>query len=126
MPIIKWGFAAVAALSTAVTGVAGGQSTFEPGTTPMTIMRTSPDSAPARQNPGCPLSPTQLRAVRAIGIVARVLDDAAGDAQADALAPRQRERDPRPVRQRGGRPPDDLPGYERRSPLPEANGPNIG
>ena len=65
MRINKWGFAAVAALSTAVTGVAGGQSTFEPGTTPMTIMRTSPDSAAARQNPGCPLSPTQLRAVRA-------------------------------------------------------------
>ncbi len=65
MPIIKWGLAAVAVLSTAVTGVAGGQSTFEPGATPMTIMRTSPDSAAARQNPGCPLSPTQLRAVRA-------------------------------------------------------------
>ncbi len=65
MQINKWGFAAAVALSTAVTDVAGGQSTFEPGATPMTITRTSPDSAAARQNPGCPLSPTQLRAVRA-------------------------------------------------------------
>jgi hypothetical protein len=48
LPIIKWGFAAVAALSTAVAGVAGGQET------PVVV-----------QNPGCPLSPNQLRAVRA-------------------------------------------------------------
>src|SRR6266480_4052083 len=56
---------ALTLLIAAVSGVAGSQSPFEPGATPMTIMRTSTDSAPARQNPGCPLSPTQLRAVRA-------------------------------------------------------------
>ena len=64
MPNIKL-ICAVTLLSVTASGVAGSQSPFEPGATPMTIMRTSTDSAATRQHPGCPLSATQLRAVRA-------------------------------------------------------------
>ena len=46
-------------------GVAGSQSPFEPGATPMTIRRDSADSVIPVRNPGCALSPTELRAVRA-------------------------------------------------------------
>jgi hypothetical protein len=79
---------ALTLLIAAVSGVAGSQTPFEPGATPTTIARSPSDSAAASdssarkgiprdgpsiieiqpaaaQNPGCPLSPTQLGAVRA-------------------------------------------------------------
>ena len=79
---------ALTLLIAAVSGVAGSQTPFEPGATPTTIVRSPSDSAAASdssarkgiprggssiiesrptpsQNPGCPLSPTQLGAVRA-------------------------------------------------------------
>jgi hypothetical protein len=64
LPSIKL-ICAVTLLSVTASGVARSQSPFEPGATPMTIITVSPDSAATRLNPGCPLTPVQLRAVRA-------------------------------------------------------------
>jgi hypothetical protein len=57
--------AALTLLTVAWPGVAGAQSPFEPGATPMTIARSPADSTAKALNPGCPLTPPQLRAVRA-------------------------------------------------------------
>jgi len=69
LPHIKWSFAALALWSAAASGVAGAQTPFEPGATPITLARSPSDSAAANPtipaNPGCPLTPTELRAVRA-------------------------------------------------------------
>jgi hypothetical protein len=66
---MKWSFAALALWSAAASGVATAQTPFEPGATPITLARSPSDSVavnPGTQpNPGCPLTPTQLRAVRA-------------------------------------------------------------
>ena len=69
MPHIKLGFAALALWSAIASGVAVGQTPFEPGATPITLARSPSDSTAGNPailaNPGCPLTPTKLRAVRA-------------------------------------------------------------
>ena len=62
---IKRSVAALGVCMMVAGGVAGSQSPFEPGATPMTIRRDSADSVIPVRNPGCALSPTELRAVRA-------------------------------------------------------------
>src|SRR6266550_2616541 len=57
--------AALTLLTVARPGVAGAQSPFEPGATPMTIARSPADSTAKVLNPGCALTPSQIRAVRA-------------------------------------------------------------
>ena len=65
MPYIKWGVAALALWSAAASGVAVGQTPFEPGATPITLARSPSDSAAGTTaNAGCPLTPTQVRAAR--------------------------------------------------------------
>jgi hypothetical protein len=63
------GVAALALWSAAASGVATAQTPFEPGATPITLARSPSDSVAVnpgiQANPGCPLTPTQLRAVRA-------------------------------------------------------------